>query len=201
MGFIETSVWGGRYAFLRDEEVVSLARRGTRGAAECLVARYRNLVESKARAYFVQGADHDDIVQEGMIGLFEAMRDYREDDRMRFRPFADLCVTRQIQSAVRASRRQKHLALNASVMLDKAEEADSPPSSPDTCKFIDYNLHSLMASALSELERSVLDGYAEGRTYREMSERLNCPPKAIDNALQRAKRKLVQAIGEAGMVA
>lgn len=200
MGVLQAQGFDSRFAYLRDEEVVLLARCGTLGAAECLVTRYRTLVEFKARAYFVHGADHDDVVQEGMIGLFEAIRDYRDDTRRGFRPFADLCVTRQIQSAVRASRRQKHLALNASVVLENAEETPLA-ASDDMSRLLANNLYSLMAASLTDLERSVLDGYAEGRSYREMSEHLNCPAKTIDNALQRAKRKLAQAIGEAGMVA
>ncbi|HRI43934.1 MAG TPA: sigma-70 family RNA polymerase sigma factor [Fimbriimonadaceae bacterium] len=201
MGFFEASGFDSRFGHLRDEEVVLLARCGSRGAAECLIARYRTLVEFRARAYFVYGADHDDVVQEGMIGLFEAIRDFRGDLRSGFRPFADMCVTRQIQSAVRASRRQKHLALNASVVLENAEETPSTIDGHDVSMLLAHNVHVLMAAALTDLERSVLDGYAEGRSYREMSEHLNRPAKAIDNALQRAKRKLAQAIGDAGMVA
>lgn len=203
MGFFEASGFESRYEPLRDEEIVVLARRGVRSAAECLMFRYRPLVEFRARNYFAPGADHDDIVQEGMIGLFEAIRDYREDERQTFRPFADLCVTRQIQSAVRASRRQKHLALNAAVVLEAADESSvdrfvHQPS--DMYIYAGSHLHSAM-SALTEFERAVLRDYAEGRSYREMSERLACATKSIDNALQRAKRKLAQAIGETGMVA
>ena len=102
------------------EEVVELARVGTPGAAEFIITRYRSLVETKARAYFVLGADHDDVVQEGMIGLCKAIRDFREDRLNKFRPFAELCVTRQIITAVKTATRHKHSPLNASISLKKA---------------------------------------------------------------------------------
>lgn len=172
------------------------------------MGRYRGLVESKARAYFVLGADHDDVVQEGMIGLFKAIRDFREDRLNRFRPFAELCVTRQIITAVKTATRHKHGPLNASVSLnqrlsgDEAHEQTLLDVLPDrgALAAVDERLFAKplagdlqeIEEALSELEKNVLAQYLEGRTYSEMSATLHCHTKSIDNALQRAKRKIGQ---------
>lgn len=190
---------------MQDEEVVSLARGGNSVATEFLITRYRPLVETKARAYFVMGADHDDVIQEGMIGLFKAIRDFREDRLSKFRPFAELCVTRQIITAVKTATRQKHVPLNGYVSLNRAlgdEPADGSlldilPDQKSESQTADAlydklprNLHEAVRSALSDLERSVLRCYLEGMSYREMSSELGCHTKSIDNALQRVKRKI-----------
>ncbi|MBX3118469.1 MAG: RNA polymerase sporulation sigma factor SigH [Fimbriimonadaceae bacterium] len=190
---------------MQDEEVVSLARSGNPIATEFLITRYRPLVENKARAYFVIGADHDDVIQEGMIGLFKAIRDFREDRLSKFRPFAELCVTRQIITAVKTATRQKHVPLNGYVSLNRAmgdeptdgslldilpdQKADSPTVDV-LCEKLPRNLHEAVRNILSELERSVLRCYLEGMSYREMSSELQCHTKSIDNALQRVKRKI-----------
>lgn len=188
-----------------DEEVVQLARTGTPGAAEFLITRYRSLVENKAKAYFVLGADHDDVVQEGMIGLCKAIRDFREDRLNKFRPFAELCVTRQIITAVKTATRHKHAPLNASVSLNQGFTEDAadgslldvlPDRRSDTPEYsllkskFSQNLDELASGSLSELERGVLMSYLAGKSYREMSVELHCRTKSIDNALQRVKRKI-----------
>lgn len=188
-----------------DEEVVSLARNGNPGATEFLITRYRPLVENKARAYFVIGADHDDVIQEGMIGLFKAIRDFREDRLSKFRPFAELCVTRQIITAVKTATRQKHVPLNGYVSLNRSlgdeptdgslldilpdQKIDSP-AADILCERLPRNLHEAIRTLLSELERNVLRCYLDGMSYREMSIELKCHTKSIDNALQRVKRKM-----------
>ncbi len=188
-----------------DEEVVELARVGTPGAAEFIITRYRSLVETKARAYFVLGADHDDVVQEGMIGLCKAIRDFREDRLNKFRPFAELCVTRQIITAVKTATRHKHSPLNASISLNQGFTEDASEGSlldvlPDrgagspedsACKGkLPENIDELAKGSLSDLERGVLMFYLAGKSYREMSDELKCRTKSIDNALQRVKRKI-----------
>jgi RNA polymerase sporulation-specific sigma factor len=187
-----------------DEEVVCLARDGHPAATEFLITRYRPLVENKARAYFVVGADRDDVIQEGMIGLFKAIRDFREDRLSKFRPFAELCVTRQIITAIKTATRQKHLPLNAYVSLNRSITGDatdpslldvlphSEPSVPTTELPTDLPRHldEYACHVLSELERGVLQCYLEGLSYKEMSLRLSCHTKSIDNALQRVKRKI-----------
>lgn len=188
-----------------DEEVVSLARDGTPGAAEFLITRYRSLVESKAKSYFVLGADHDDVVQEGMIGLCKAIRDFRGDRLHKFRPFAELCVTRQIITAVKTATRHKHAPLNASISLNQSFHDDVVDGSlldvlpdrgaetPEEALIghrLPPNLNELISDALSDLEQCVLRSYLAGKSYREMGEELHCRTKSIDNALQRVKRKI-----------
>jgi RNA polymerase sporulation-specific sigma factor len=187
-----------------DEEVVTFAQEGTSEAAESLIDRYRTLVESKARTYFLVGAEHDDVVQEGMIGLCKAIRDFREDRLNKFRPFAELCVTRQIITAVKTATRHKHVPLNASVSLNQTlnhEAADCalidmvPDNSPTADQdpedqSLPENFGEMIDTNLSDLEKSVLNRYLDGQSYREMSDELHCHTKSIDNALQRVKKKI-----------
>ncbi len=196
------------YALPSDEELARRAVTGSRHATELLLSRYRPLVESKARAYFLLGADHDDVVQEGMIGLYKAIRDFRMDRLAHFRAFADLCVTRQIISAVKTATRQKHNMLTACISLNHTFSADGEGDSilleslPDR-RALDPQQTLLMQressgrldairATLSPLEIQVLDYYLQGKSYREMSSELRCQTKAVDNALQRVKRKISQ---------
>lgn len=190
---------------MHDEEMVGLARAGNRNAAEFLISRYRPLVESKARSYFVIGADREDVIQEGMIGLFKAIRDFRDDRANKFRPFAELCVTRQIITAVKTATRQKHGPLNAYVSLTRpysGDSVDSPlldvlsaegPPDQETAVFghrVPPDTYEALAKTLSPLEHSVLRHYLSGMSYRDMGSALSCQAKSIDNALQRVKRKI-----------
>ncbi len=200
-----------RLATLSDEEVLSLARAGYRPAMEHLLARYRGLVEGKARSYFVSGADHEDVVQEGMIGLYKAIRDFRSERLVRFRAFAELCVTRQIISAVKSARRQKHRPLNQYVPLSRPTEdedallvdilADPRPNEPEAVvlnrRLVDY-LDQFRAAELSDLECRVLESRLEGKSYLQVARELNCPPKRVDNALQRAKKKIGNCLAQWG---
>jgi RNA polymerase sporulation-specific sigma factor len=194
-----------RFHHMRDEELVIFARQGHRIATEHLMMKYRHLVESKARSYFLVGADHEDVVQEGMIGLYKAIRDFRDDRLARFRAFAELCVTRQIITAVKMATRQKHVPLNGYVSLNgPTQESESDSSLLDFIadeKALDpvavliqdresRILHDTVQNALSPLEANVLRCYMEGKSYREMSSELACRTKCIDNALQRVKRKI-----------
>jgi RNA polymerase sporulation-specific sigma factor len=189
---------------MSDEEVVVRAKTGSRLAAEHLLSKYRSLVEGKARSYFVIGADHDDVVQEGMIGLYKAIRDYRTDRLAKFRAFAELCVTRQIITAVKTATRQKHVPLNKYVSLHGSLDGECEGALidvlPDACvvdparavgenHVADY-LRVGTDGGLSVLELRVLRWYLQGMSYREMAGLLACRPKSIDNALQRAKRKI-----------
>ncbi|TYR78503.1 RNA polymerase sporulation sigma factor SigH [Priestia megaterium] len=188
-----------------DEEVVELVHKGDIDALEYLIHKYKNFVRAKARSYFLIGADREDIVQEGMIGLYKAIRDFKEDKLTSFKAFAELCITRQIITAIKTATRQKHIPLNSYVSLDKPiydEESDrtlmdvisgAKVMNPEELlinreKFDDIELK--MAELLSDLERKVLVLYLDGRSYQEISEELNRHVKSIDNALQRVKRKL-----------
>jgi RNA polymerase sporulation-specific sigma factor len=194
---------------MQDEEVVHLAKCGHLGATEFLITRYRPLVETKAKAYFVMGADREDVIQEGMIGLYKAIRDFRTDRLNKFRPFAELCVTRQIITAVKTATRQKHVPLNGYVSLNRSltaettdgslldvlpDEAGENPESSVMEQRLPQNLHEVVRHVLSDLERCVLRCYLDGMSYREMSRELNCHTKSIDNALQRVKRKIGQLL-------
>lgn len=172
-----------RYAALHDEEVVGLARHGDFSAAETIVSRYRSLVELKASAYFVCGAERADVVQEGMIGLCKAIQDFDDARLPSFRPFAELCVTRQILTAVKAATRQKHAPLNNSCPLTHLELCDNAAETIDPMEFV-------RRAMLSPLEAQALEGYLSGLSYQEMAQAMNCTEKAVDNSLQRAKRKM-----------
>lgn len=190
---------------LEDEEIVDLVHSGDGEALDYLIYKYRNFVRAKARSYFLIGADKEDIVQEGMIGLYKAIRDFREDKLTSFKAFAELCITRQIITAIKTATRQKHIPLNSYVSLDKPiydEESDrtlmdilsgarvlDPEELIINQEELD-NIEIKMAELLSDLERKVLALYLDGQSYQEISEELNRHVKSIDNALQRVKRKL-----------
>lgn len=192
-----------------DEELLRQSCQGNANATERLLARYKYLVESKARSYFLIGADHDDVVQEGMIGLYKAIRDYRGDRASRFRTFADMCITRQIISAVKTATRNKHLPLNAYISLYRSPGNDADNEMrlvdclPDTLVPSPYDVlfehRSIFGrleaacDVLSGLEQSVLQCYLQGKSYREMAAELRRSAKTIDNALQRVKRKLLES--------
>ena len=190
---------------LSDEEIVALVHLGNSDALDFLITKYRIFVKAKARSYFLIGADREDIVQEGMIGLYKAIRDFRGDKLSSFRAFAELCVTRQIITAIKTATRQKHIPLNSYISLDKPiydEESErtlldviTGPVTEDPenlmIKREEYSkLEDKMAEVLSDLEQQVLALYLEGRSYIEISELLNRHVKSIDNALQRVKKKL-----------
>lgn len=193
------------YETLSDEEIVQLARDTNDQALEHLINKYKNFVRAKARSYFLIGADREDIIQEGMIGLYKAIRDFRPDKLASFRAFAELCITRQIITAIKTATRQKHIPLNSYVSLNKPiydEESDrtlldvisgSKVTDPEELvisreEFVD--IENKMVEFLSELEWQVLMFYLEGKSYQEIADELGRHVKSIDNALQRVKRKL-----------
>ncbi|MGD6845626.1 RNA polymerase sporulation sigma factor SigH [Bacillus infantis] len=193
------------YLQLEDEEIIELVHKGESEALDYLIQKYRNFVRAKARSYFLIGADKEDIVQEGMIGLYKAIRDFKEDKLSSFKAFAELCITRQIITAIKTATRQKHIPLNSYVSLDKPiydEESDrtlmdviSGAKVMDPEELIINqeefdNIEVKMSELLSDLERKVLALYLDGQSYQEISEELNRHVKSIDNALQRVKRKL-----------
>ena len=195
-----------RFAGMTDEEIVSIAQSEKDGqATDYIVHKYRNFVKSKARAYFLVGADRDDIIQEGMIGLYKATRDFRGDKLSSFRAFAELCITRQIITAIKTATRQKHIPLNSYVSLNKPiYEEDSDRTLQDILSGIrvsdpeeliigreEFNdIELKMNEILSDLEWNVLTAYLDGKSYNEMSRELHRHVKSIDNAPQRVKRKL-----------
>ena len=190
---------------MSDEEVVELARQGDDDAQEYLIGKYKNFVRAKARSYFLIGADKEDIIQEGMIGLYKAIRDYRPDKLSSFRAFAELCITRQIITAIKTATRQKHIPLNSYISLNKPiydEDSDrtlldviSGTRVTDPEELVisqeDFDdIESKMGEILSSLEWNVLMYYLEGKSYQDIAAGLDRHVKSIDNALQRVKRKL-----------
>lgn len=190
---------------LSDEEIVDLVKDGHLSAEEHLINKYKNFVRAKARSYFLIGADREDIIQEGMIGLFKAIRDFRGDKLSSFRAFAELCITRQIITAIKTATRQKHIPLNSYVSLNKPiYDEDSDRTLLDVIsgsKITDPeeliisreefdNIEEKMGEILSSLEWKVLMSYLEGKSYQEIAVDLKRHVKSIDNALQRVKRKL-----------
>lgn len=194
-----------KFDYLSDEDIVQAVHDNDSEALEYLINKYRNFVRAKARSYFLIGADREDIVQEGMIGLYKSIRDFRGDKLASFKAFAELCITRQIITAIKTATRQKHIPLNSYVSLDKPiydEESDrtlmdvicgSQVSDPEELiinqeEFV--GLEDKMSEILSDLERKVLMLYLDGRSYQEIAVDLDRHVKSIDNALQRVKRKL-----------
>lgn len=194
-----------RFEEQSDEMLVEQVHQGNTEALDYLITKYRMFVKAKARSYFLIGADREDIVQEGMIGLYKAIRDFKGDKLSSFRAFAELCITRQIITAIKTATRQKHIPLNSYVSLDKPiydEESDRTlmdiitSSESEDPEYLMINreeysrLEEKIGEILSELEQQVLALYLDGQSYNEISEELNRHVKSIDNALQRVKRKL-----------
>ena len=194
-----------------DEMIVEFVRVGDGEALDFLIQKYKSFVRGKARSYFLIGADREDIVQEGMIGLYKAIRDYRDDKLASFKAFAELCITRQIITAIKTATRQKHVPLNSYISLDKPiydEDSDrtlmdviggvrvADPEELVIHKEEFSDIEYKMAELLSELERNVLLLYLDGRTYQEIAGDLSRHVKSIDNALQRVKRKLEKYLEE-----
>jgi len=193
------------YKDLPEEYTVNLAKEGDSSAQEYLIKKYKNFVRSKARSYFLIGADKEDIIQEGMIGLFKAIRDFQPDKIASFRSFAELCITRQIITAIKTATRQKHIPLNSYISLNRPvfdEESDRTlidilsgrnnvdPEALLISREEVKNIESKIGEMLSELEWEVLTSYIQGKSYQEIAEDLDRHVKSIDNALQRVKRKL-----------
>ena len=199
------------YGFLEDlgdEDLAARYQGGDVEALDLLLERYRRFARSKSRSYFLVGADSDDIEQEGMIGLYKAVRDYRADRQSSCRAFAELCITRQVITAIKAATRQKHQPLNQYVSISGVRGGDDPGERCVEDLLDDHNIgdpadevvsrermdvmRRSMADMLSGLEVDVLKLYVEGKSYQEIGNRLGRHVKSIDNALQRIKRKLDQ---------
>lgn len=193
------------FQVLIDEELLHLVDEGDMEALEFLISRYKGLVRSKSQTYYLTGGDREDVIQEGMIGLYKAICDYDKEKQVSFRGFADLCITRQIITAIKTATRQKHIPLNSYVSLDKtiyAEESERTlmeiiagpkeiePQSILLTRERVQQLKGRIATTLSSLEQRTLDLYLDGYTYEEISVVINRHVKSIDNALQRVKKKL-----------
>ncbi|HET9690955.1 MAG TPA: RNA polymerase sporulation sigma factor SigH [Acidimicrobiales bacterium] len=201
---------------MTDEELVARSQDGDHAALDELLGRYRRFARSKARTYFLVGADADDIEQEGLIGLYKAARDFRAERTASFRAFAELCVTRQVISAVKAATRMKHQPLNRYVSISGVRGSDdhaerqveslldahsvADPADEIVAREQHVAMQAVVAGALSGLEVDVLRLYIEGKSYQEIGAQLGRHVKSIDNALQRIKRKLDVALLEPTVV-
>ena len=192
-----------------DEEVVGEAKKGNSRAQDYLISKYENFVKAKAKSYFLIGEDKEDIYQEGMIGLYKAIRDFKSDRLTSFKAFAELCITRQIITAIKTATRQKHIPLNTYISLNKPiyeEESDrtlidvlsglkiTDPEELIIGKEQLKHIEGEMAKVLSDLEMEVLQSYLDGKSYQEIACDLDRQAKSIDNALQRVKRKLEKCL-------
>jgi len=191
---------------VEDAYLIALAKQGDMTSYDRLVRRYYGFVRLKASSYFLTGGDADDLIQEGLVGLYKAIRDFRSDRESSFRNFAELCITRQIITAVKTATRNKHTPLNQYVSFSSTAAAggDGEPTldellpgpsvhDPVNQVISSEELRSLvgcLSTTLSELESRALSLYLDGRSYEEIAGRLTCDPKAVDNALQRVKRKV-----------
>jgi RNA polymerase sporulation-specific sigma factor len=195
-----------------DGYLIALAKQGDRYAYDRLVRRYHGFVRLKASSYFLAGGDSEDLIQEGLVGLYKAIRDFRTDRESSFRNFAELCITRQIITAVKTATRNKHTPLNQYVSFSSSPTASadgeptleeiipgSPVHDPVNQVISSEELRALVAcisTALSELESRVLALYLDGHSYEEVGRRIGCDCKTVDNALQRVKRKVGQHLAE-----
>jgi RNA polymerase sporulation-specific sigma factor len=198
---------------VEDGFLIALAKQGNPDAYHRLVRRYYGFVRLKASSYFLAGGDAEDLIQEGLVGLYKAIRDYRTDRESSFRNFAELCITRQIITAVKTATRNKHVPLNQYVSFSSTPAGDagdsdstldemlpgSPIHDPVNQVISSEELRALVAclsTALSELESRVLALYLDGHSYEEVGHRLGCDCKTVDNALQRVKRKVGQHLAK-----
>lgn len=203
-----------KYKSIQDEKIVQLAANGDIIALDYILNKYKNLVKVKARAYFIIGADREDIIQEGMIGLYKSIRDYQDTKESSFKVFAELCITRQMITAIKSATRQKHIPLNSYISLNKPifeEESEktyielistnkvlSPEElfiGQESKTFIENHIN----KNLTELECKVLELYLKGKNYNEIASAVHKTEKSIDNALQRVKRKLEKFLTQKGI--
>lgn len=206
---IMEEIQSSKYSEWLDEEVVIEAKKGDKKAEEYLISKYENFVKSKAKSYFLIGADKEDIYQEGMIGLYKAIRDFKPHKLASFKAFAELCITRQIITAIKTATRQKHIPLNTYISLNKPiydEESDrtlldilssvkiADPEELVISREEVISIENEIGQVLSELELEVLMSYLEGKSYQEIAFDLDRHAKSIDNALQRVKRKLEKCL-------
>lgn len=193
------------YADMTDEQLAQTAQNGDNKALNHIIEKYKNLVYSIANKYFMIGAEKEDIIQEGMIGLFKAVKNFESNKQASFKSFADLCIKRQLITAIKTSKRQKHIPLNSYLSLNKnayEEEGETElinvlnvaciedPLDTITNKETLENMEIKMQNILSGFEKDVLDKYMKGYSYNQIAERLNTHVKSVDNAIQRIKKKV-----------
>ena len=198
------------YNNMSDEELINSIRADDKKALEFLICKYKDLVNSKVNKYFIIGAEKEDIIQEGLIGLHKAIKDYKEDKQNSFKSFANLCIERQLITAIKSSNRQKHMPLNSYLSLNMPAYEDSDGNADtevmeildaniiedplDTITKKEYmsNVESVIDTSLSDFEKKVLNRYIQGESYVKIAQKLDAPVKSVDNAIQRIRKKTVK---------
>mgnify|MGYP001030857232 FL=1 len=198
------------YNNMSDEELINSIRANDKKALEFLICKYKDLVNSKVNKYFIIGAEKEDIIQEGLIGLYKAIKDYKEDKQNSFKSFANLCIERQLITAIKSSNRQKHMPLNSYLSLNMPAYEDSDGNADtevmeildaniiedplDTITKKEYmsNVESVIDTSLSDFEKKVLNRYIQGESYVKIAQKLDAPVKSVDNAIQRIRKKTVK---------
>lgn len=199
------------YENMSDEDLINVIKSGDELALNYLINRYKELVNMKVGKYFIIGAEREDIIQEGLIGLYKAIRSYNGDKQNSFKTFANMCIERQLITAIKTSNRQKHIPLNSYLSLNSSAYEDDDESTLfdkidsnqtedplDTITKQEYykNVESIINKNLSEFEKQVLNRYMQGDSYIQIAEKLESPVKSIDNAIQRIRKKAVKSIEE-----
>lgn len=200
------------YNNMSDEELLEAIKQDDKKALEFLICKYKDLVNSKVNKYFIIGAEKEDIVQEGLIGLYKAIKDYKQDKQSSFKSFANLCVERQLITAIKSSNRQKHMPLNSYLSLNMTayENEDGnnetqvmdvletniieDPLDTITKKEYMLNVENVIDTSLSDFEKRVLNRYIQGESYVKIAERLDAPVKSVDNAIQRIRKKTSKSL-------
>ena len=198
-----------KYSNLNDEEIISQIKQGNQEALGYLLEKYKNLVNIKVSKYFMAGAEKEDIVQEGMIGLFKAIKDFKPDKQNSFKSFANICIERQLITAIKTSNRQKHIPLNSYLSLNTAAYENNEDDSVELIdtfynKEVEDPLETIMKKEyytevenavnknLSKFEKQVLDQFLKGDSYVKIAEKLDSPVKSVDNAIQRIRKKAIK---------
>lgn len=200
------------YNNMSDDELMELINKKDTDALDFLICKYKDLVNSKVNKYFIIGAEKEDIVQEGLIGLYKAIKDYKPDKQNSFKSFANLCIERQLITAIKSSNRQKHMPLNSYLSLNMTafENEDGnndtqivdvlentvieDPLDTITKKEYFSSVENVIDSSLSDFEKKVLNRYVQGESYVKIAERLDAPVKSVDNAIQRIRKKTAKNI-------
>lgn len=198
------------FSQMKDEDLIESIKAGNKLALEHLINRYRNLVNMKVSKYYIIGAEKEDIVQEGLIGLYKAIKCYQPDKQNSFKSFAGICIERQLITAIKTSNRQKHMPLNSYISLNKeAYDNDDDSNNTDLIEVLDANMvedpldmitkkeyyqivENTIDKSLSDFEKRVLNCYMQGESYIQIAERLDAPVKSIDNAIQRIRKKAIK---------
>lgn len=203
--------YANNYKDMSDEDLITIIKSGDKFALEFLISKYKELVNMKVSKFFMIGAEKEDIVQEGLIGLFKAVKNYNPDKQNSFKTFANLCVERQLITAIKSSNRQKHMPLNSYLSLNETAYEDDEdsnlldifdahkaedPLETITKKEYYATVENVIDKSLSDFEKQVLNYYMQGESYIQIAEKLDTPVKSIDNAIQRIRKKAIKNIGE-----